>query len=115
MGTRASNIIKWYEYKMTSNEEENASLEDEMLNIDANESEEGLEEEISAEGVDAALVEDIMTRFREAKQNTVDSLFMDAEAMNNTDNKELSEEEMIASICAPKQSNVDDLVKMARE
>lgn len=56
------------------------------------------------------LIESIMAKFKEAKQNTVDDLFANAETQDSND---LSEEDLIASICAPKQNNVDALVSEA--
>ncbi len=79
----------------------------------------------------------IMAAFSGAKQNNVDDVFamMAAEEAGNTDGgdagasdsgaagdaaagSDISAEDqdaLIASICAPKQNNVDDLVMMARE
>lgn len=79
----------------------------------------------------------IMAAFSGAKQNNVDDVFamMAAEEAANTDGgdagasdsgaasdaaagSDISAEDqdaLIASICAPKQNNVDDLVMMARE
>lgn len=69
---------------------------------------------------DQALVADILARFKEAKQNTVDDLFAavpDSDFSvepNDTPEAPMSEEELIAALCAPKQNNVDALVNEAR-
>lgn len=75
---------------------------------------------LSAEDQD--LYASIMAKFQDAKQNSVDDVFAmanEALAAEGGDTgapaEELSEEDLIASICAPKQNNVDDLVKQARE
>ena len=84
--------------------------------------EEGEEEEIdlSASGLsedDQNLVLDILARFADAHQDSVDSLFQNTEEatpeVSSQPQQEMSEEELIASICAPKQTNVDALVKQA--
>ena len=79
---------------------------------------------LSAEDQD--LYASIMAKFQDAKQNSVDDVFAmaneaiaaeggDAGAGDAGAASDLSEEDLIASICAPKQNNVDDLVKQARE
>ncbi len=75
---------------------------------------------LSAEDQD--LYASIMAKFQDAKQNSVDDVFAmanEALAAEGGDTgapaEELSEEDLIASICKPKQNNVDDLVKQARE
>lgn len=81
---------------------------------------------LSAEDQD--LYASIMAKFQDAKQNSVDDVFAmaneaiaadgDAGAAGASDagaGGDMSEEDLIASICAPKQNNVDDLVKQARE
>jgi len=128
--SRDSNIIKWYEYKMESNPDENAedesleASEDSLLMEDGSESldstDDDMDELANMEGVDPDLVADIMARFRDAKQSSVDSLFMDVNgSTEDTDTSdstsEMSEEELIASICAPKQSNVDAFVQTANK
>ena len=60
-----------------------------------------------------ALVADILARFKEAKQNSVDDLFANAAAEETPASGQMSEEELIAAICAPKQNNVDALVNEA--
>lgn len=62
-----------------------------------------------------ALVADILARFKEAKQNSVDDLFANAAAESETasGSGQMSEEDLIAAICAPKQNNVDALVNEA--
>ncbi len=88
----------------------------------------GGEEEIDLDAAglsaeDQDLYASIMAKFQDAKQNSVDDVFaMANEAMAADGDAEaagaatdMSEEDLIASICAPKQNNVDDLVKQARE
>lgn len=53
----------------------------------------------------------IMAAFTNAKQNGVDSVF---QSLNETPSSSESEEDLIASICAPRQNNVDALVAGAR-
>lgn len=59
---------------------------------------------------DQALVADIMARFEQVKsaQANVDSLFSGSD-------EPISEEDLVSSICEPKQNNVDDLIKQAYE
>ena len=117
--SRDSNIIKWYEYTMEDPNANDEMAEDtdtaiddsEELNTDLSDELDDLE---NIEGVDPDLLADIMSRFRDAKQSSVDSLFMEAEEINNAASGVMSEEELIASICAPKQSNVDAFVQTAR-
>ena len=71
---------------------------------------------LSAEDQD--LYASIMAKFQDAKQNSVDDVFAmanEALAAEGGDTGAHAEEDLIASICAPKQNNVDDLVKQARE
>lgn len=135
---KSKRIIKWYEYKMqypddetSENEFPEAVPEDipdamevqETLNNMIDEEEEidlattGLDED------DQALVADILARFKEAKQNSVDDLFsavledsasFDTSSESAVEDTPMSEEELIAAICAPKQNNVDALVGEAR-
>lgn len=121
---RKKTILKWYEYVM-SNPEENIKddiTEHMVEEIGERIEAEGLtsDEEIAArygdEVVDLAttglsedeqaLVADIMARFEQVKsaQANVDNLFSESSS---------SDEDLISSICAPKQNNVDDLVKKA--
>ena len=114
---RTRNIIKWYEYKMTYPDDPAESSEDVP---DSDEVRQTLEEMTQDEEIDLStaglqddeqeLIESIMAKFKEAKQNTVDDLFANAETQDSND---LSEEDLIASICAPKQNNVDALVSEA--
>ncbi len=63
-----------------------------------------------------ALVADILARFKEAKQSSIDDLFANAsddEPADSGSSGQMSEEELIAAICAPKQNNVDALVNEA--
>lgn len=119
-----SSIIKWYQCHMCTGDEDkeeapalSAEVEDVITYI-----EEGEEEEIdlSASGLsedDQNLVLDILARFADAHQDSVDSLFQNTEEatpeVSSQPQQEMSEEELIASICAPKQTNVDALVKQA--
>lgn len=145
---KSKRIIKWYEYNMQYPEDENSKQDTEETSEDvaqtlpedipdAAEVQETLntmideEEEIDLattglDESDQALVADIMARFKEAKQNTVDGLFSNASDMAemSTDNDEssntsfddtpMSEEDLIAAICAPKQDNVDALIGEAQ-
>lgn len=52
------------------------------------------------------LYESIMAKFQDAKQDSVDNVFATA--------NQPSEDELVASICTPKQNNVDDLIKQAK-
>lgn len=120
----SSSIIKWYQcHMMTGDEGEESSpqLSEEVEDV-INYIEEGEEEEIdlSASGLSEAdqdLVLDILARFADAHQDSVDSLFQNSDEITTeaAPAQELSEEELIASICAPKQSNVDALVKQAED
>ncbi len=113
---RTKTIIKWYEYKMTYPEDE---PEEDIP--DAEEVQKSLEE-LSDDEIDLAqagleedqqaLVADILERFKEAKQNSVDDLFANA-ARDEQNAGQMSEEDLIAAICAPKQNNVDALVSEA--
>ena len=118
---RTKTIIKWYEYKMTYPDDES---EDEDI-PDAEEVQKSLEELSDEEEIDLtqvgleedqqALVADILARFKEAKQNSVDDLFANAAAESEeaSGSGQMSEEDLIAAICAPKQNNVDALVSEA--
>ena len=121
---KTKNIIKWYEYIMTdpnaANEEKPADIPDtaEVQNMmeDVNAEIEDEKIDLASTGLsedDQALVADILERFKEAKQSSVDNLFANAEATAPAPDHELSEEELIAAICAPKQNNVDALVQEA--
>lgn len=131
---RRKKIIKWYEYVMQYPQDE--AIPEEVVNEIKNDLSDVMESTVSEEpGInlssdeaimnkysdeevdlsttglsedDQALVADIMARFAEAKQNSVDDLF-------STANQKAKEDELISSICAPKQDNVDDLIKLARE
>jgi len=135
--SRTKKIIKWYEYHMnmpnetdpieaaaaaideqstvTNDSAYNTQPEDIMSLQEANDMlTEMTEEEEAAElansglsDVDQALVADIMARFKDAKQSSVDSVFAST--------SEPSQEDLVASICAPKQNNVDDLVRQAKD
>ena len=136
---KSKRIIKWYEYKMQYPDDETSENElpevfpedipdamevQETLNNMIDEEEEidlattGLDED------DQALVADILARFKEAKQNSVDDLFSaipedsasssDTSSESAVEDTPMSEEELIAAICAPKQNNVDALVGEAR-
>ena len=124
---RTKNIIKWYEYNMAcpgGNETDKpADIPDSMEIQDIMEdmATEMEEEEIDLASTglsddEQALVADILERFKEAKQSSVDDLFASAAAESSeapAQERELSEEELIAAICAPKQNNVDALVSEA--
>ena len=122
---KTKNIIKWYEYNMaypdTPEEEKPEDIPDtmEIQNMMEDMTTEMEEEEIdlATTGLsedEQALVADILERFKEAKQSSVDNLFANAaETAAPAADHELSEEELIAAICAPKQNNVDALVSEA--
>ena len=124
------NLIKWYEYKMqydTDEEDLKEKGEDKVEDITDNASGGGeipdyrreLSEEEFAQKMgelnddDQALVADILSRFSDAKQTLVDDLLENG--TGNDSAGEPSEEDIISRICAPKQSNVDSLVNMARD
>ncbi|MCR4990763.1 MAG: hypothetical protein K6A38_07870 [Lachnospiraceae bacterium] len=117
------NIIKWYEYKMCypgeETEDENGDIPDtEEVQKSLEEMSEDEEIDLSTTGLgedEQALVEDILARFKEAKQNTVDDLFagLNDEPSSEGESAPMSEEDLIAAICAPKQNNVDALVNEA--
>ena len=134
MYDRHKPIIKWYEYDATKlyknadSEDVNGEAAAEQAAADTSAAEveavttPPVEEPASATG-DPSLDDEvarIMAAFSGAKQNSVDDVFasMAAEeaasggmdAANGGD----SSEDLISSICAPKQNNVDDLVAMAR-
>ena len=127
---RVNRIIKWYEYRFTppaiqqpepipqpepepepAPEPECATTanSDEEVNLAAT----GLSED------DQALVADIMARFKEAKSLNVDSIVASAteemNAANAADTSDMSQDELIAAICAPKQTVVDGLVIQANQ
>ena len=120
-------IIKWYEYTMDDGKSKEAEPEEtseetsepeEIVEDTARHYDDSMpcddEEEIDLattglDDADQALVLDIMNRFKEAKQSSVDSLFE-----TSSEDPE-SNDDLIASICAPKQSNVDALVQEARD
>lgn len=99
-------LYKWYEVNITDDSKEEASSDE--VNPDSLEND---DEEIDLDQTDLSdddkdLVMSIMAKFKDAHQDSVDSLF--------TSGPVQSEEDLIASICAPKQSNVDSLVNQAR-
>ncbi|SDA68101.1 hypothetical protein SAMN02910368_01999 [Lachnospiraceae bacterium G11] len=138
---RTKTLIKWYEYQMQmgnqpeqspTKEEFAAAAEEVLTEAGVNEGAAGGfgdgEEEIDLDAAglsaeDQDLYASIMAKFQDAKQNSVDDVFAmaneaiaaggDAGAAGTA--TDVSEEDLIASICAPKQNNVDDLVKQARE
>ena len=116
------NLIKWYEYTMDNGEateedilDEGAAETDGEFSQSSLEEDENLLENSGLNDEDKALVEDILLRFQQASQDRVDSVFDSiAEDTNVSAQPEMSEEELIASLCAPKQNTVDDLVDRAR-
>ena len=146
MGIHDSNIIKWYQYKIVSDEDLNESDSDSenMDSVNSLEDTDGensestsfddpdhiptIEEDAARLGIELDddnkdLVADILSRFKDAQQSSVDSLFSD---INNdlsfdspdniaTNQEPMSEEDLIRSICAPKQNNVDQFVKQASD
>lgn len=134
---RTKKLIKWYEYQMKQDIPEEAMPEEMPADNAAAAAPEpvastGCSEEVTGyddEGIDLAssglseadqdLVASIMAKFADAKQNSVDDVFAKAnDAIAETaapPAEEMSPDDLIASICAPKQSNVDSLVNQARE
>lgn len=132
MYDRHKPIIKWYEYD-ASKLYKDADAED----VTEDSTEERVEETVSSEtaeaapeaGDDVSLTGDpsmddevarIMAAFSGAKQNSVDDVFaaMAAEEVAAGtvagENTAEDNEDLISSICAPKQNTVDDLIMMAR-
>lgn len=114
------NLIKWYEYTMDNNEasEDDIMVDESTEDSDSTELSKEEEERIALENsglddADKALVEDIMLRFQQASQDRVDSVF-ESLGEDSSAGEELSEDELIASLCKPKQNIVDALVNQAR-
>ena len=144
MYDRHKPIIKWYEYD-ASKLYQTAEAEDvtEGTDVSAQEAPGSEGTEVLTDAVEASGGNDaplsgselddevarIMAAFSGAKQNGVDDVFamMAAEVEaggslggsevsgDDTPSGDVSEEELLASILAPKQNGVDDLVAKARE
>ena len=128
---RVNRIIKWYEYRFTpppiQPPEPVAPPEPEPVPEVAPEPEymmnsatEEEEIDLSTTGLnddEQALVADIMARFKEAKSLDVsDIVAAAAEEMNEPKaEQDMSQDELIAAICAPKQTVVDGLVSQAHQ
>lgn len=132
MYDRHKPIIKWYEYDATKLYK-NAEAEDVTGDPEAEQAAEEYAQaeadvQQTAEDESASMTGDpsmddevarIMAAFSGAKQNSVDDVFaamaaQEAEETAAADAPEDNEEDLISSICAPKQNNVDDLIAMAR-
>ena len=127
---RTKSLIKWFEYNMAPKQEPAPPAPEEPVNAPVMEEASsapitdenaafGDEEEIdlATTGLsedDQDLVASIMAKFKEAKQSSVDDVFAKANEAVEAANQP-TEEELVASICTPKQNNVDDLIKQARE
>lgn len=110
--SRTSNIIKWYEYNMDEIKPDTPEENPDEVSEDVEESNEA--SDTGTTDVDQALIDDIMDRFRNAKQSTVDLLFAEDDAdMAGDSSGAMDEDALIASICAPKQNNVDYFVQSA--
>ncbi len=138
---RTKKLIKWYEYQMKQDIPEEAMPEEMPADNAAAAAPEPAPEPVASTGyseevtghddekidlassglseADQDLVASIMAKFADAKQNSVDDVFAKAnDAIAETaapPAEEMSPDDLIASICAPKQSNVDSLVNQARE
>lgn len=127
MYDRHKPIIKWYEYDATKlykteeSEDVTQAPEEPAAVLEA-EPEPAANETGSVTG-DPSMDDEvarIMAAFSGAKQNSVDDVFaaMAAEAQAGQETEDAansSEEDLISSICAPKQNTVDNLVMMAKE
>ena len=131
---RVNRIIKWYEYRFTPQqyqppepvalpEPEPAPVPEpipEPVYTEENTSSAEEEIDLATTGLnddEQALVADIMARFKEAKSFDVSDIVASAtEEMNATaSNPDMSQDELIAAICAPKQTVVDGLVSQANQ
>lgn len=125
MYDRHKPIIKWYEYD-ASKLYKTAEAEDVTQEAAAPVAApviQAVEEPVAApEPVQESVTGDpsmddevarIMAAFSGAKQNSVDDVFAAMAAQETAEDAGM-EEDLISSICAPKQNNVDDLVAMAR-
>lgn len=128
MYDRHKPIIKWYEYD-ASKLYKTAEAEDVTQEAAAPVAApvmQAVEEPVAApEPVQESVTGDpsmddevarIMAAFSGAKQNSVDDVFAAMAAQEAADGADDAgtEEDLISSICAPKQNNVDDLIAMAR-
>lgn len=124
---KVQNVIKWYEYRFVYNsappQPEPESQPEPIAETPVmQEKTAGAEEEIdlATTGLsedDQALVADIMARFKEAKSFDVGDIVASAkEEMNEANvNSDMSQDELIAAICAPKQKAVDGMVSQANQ
>lgn len=125
MYDRHKPIIKWYEYdasKLYKTAEAEDVTQESAAPVAAPVMQ-AVEEPVAApEPVQESVTGDpsmddevarIMAAFSGAKQNSVDDVFAAMAAQETADDAG-TEEDLISSICAPKQNNVDDLVAMAR-
>ena len=126
---KVQNVIKWYEYRFVYNsappqpEPEPEPQPEPIVETPVmQDNTAGAEEEIdlATTGLsedDQALVADIMARFKEAKSFDVGDIVASAkEEMNEANvNSDMSQDELIAAICAPKQKAVDGMVSQANQ
>ena len=124
---KVQNVIKWYEYRFVYNSappqpEPEPQPEPIAETPVTQDNTAGAEEEIdlATTGLsedDQALVADIMARFKEAKSFDVGDIVASAkEEMNEANvNSDMSQDELIAAICAPKQKAVDGMVSQANQ
>ena len=131
MYDRHKTVIKWYEYDATKlyRTEESEDVTGESMPYkeaapapEPVQTEQAPQEEAASMTGDPSLDDEvarIMAAFSGAKQNGVDDVFAAMAAQEALEGaQEASEDDqdaLVASICAPKQNNVDDLVTMARE
>lgn len=126
---KVQNVIKWYEYRFVYNSappqpepEPEPQPEPIVETPVTQDNTAGTEEEIdlATTGLsedEQALVADIMARFKEAKSFDVGDIVASAkEEMNEANvNSDMSQDELIAAICAPKQKAVDGMVSQANQ
>lgn len=126
---KIQNVIKWYEYRFVYNSappqpepEPEPQPEPIVETPVTQDNTAGTEEEIdlATTGLsedEQALVADIMARFKEAKSFDVGDIVASAkEEMNEANvNSDMSQDELIAAICAPKQKAVDGMVSQANQ
>ena len=112
---KTKNIIKWYEYNMAfqgAPEEEKPEDIPDAMEIQG--MMEDMTTEMEEEDIDLAstglsedeqaLVADILERFKEAKQSSVDNLFAsvaEEPSASGEADRDLTEVELIAAICEP--------------
>ena len=132
MYDRHKPIIKWYEYDATKlyktvdsedvTGEDTERYERESVEAQAPEDIPAADEDTSLTG-DPSMDDEvarIMAAFSGAKQSSVDDVFAAMAAEEAASDETTGEggadenEDLISSICAPKQNTVDDIITMAR-